>query len=199
MTDVRRAGPQDAEVIVATLAAAFQDDPFMVWALPAAQRRRMVLPAQFASMERHVWRRRREVWLADDGASVAVWADERTWRYGVLDGLRLAWPMLRLYGSDLGRLQAANRRVDRHHPREPHAYLELLGTDPARTGAGLATAVLRPVLARCDAERRAAYLWTARQENVAFYGRHGFTVDHVVDVAPGLRAWSCRREPTVVP
>ena len=52
--------------------------------------------------------------------------------------------------------------MERRHPREPHHYLALIGTDPAHQGRGIGTALLEPVLARCDAEGLPAYLESSK-------------------------------------
>lgn len=86
--------------------------------------------------------------------------------------------------------------VDRRHPREPHWYLALLGTDPSARGRGLASALLAPVLARCDEEGHFAYLETQMEANVAWYARAGFTVCHEIRLEATPPVWCLRREPS---
>ena len=62
----------------------------------------------------------------------------------------------------------------RYHPQEPHWYLPFIGVDPARQGNGLGAALLRPVLAQCDAARLPAYLELTNPRNRPLYERHGF-------------------------
>lgn len=62
------------------------------------------------------------------------------------------------------------------HPQEPHWYLPLIGTDPARQGRGHGSALLRHALAICDADRVPAYLEATSPRNVALYQRHGFEI-----------------------
>ncbi|MBW8767365.1 MAG: GNAT family N-acetyltransferase, partial [Geodermatophilales bacterium] len=61
-------------------------------------------------------------------------------------------------------------------PDRPHWWLAHLGTRPSARRQGLATAVLAPVLARCDEDglpaAAAAYTWA----NVRFLRRFGFEV-----------------------
>jgi GNAT superfamily N-acetyltransferase len=85
--------------------------------------------------------------------------------------------------------------VDRHHPREPHWYLALLATDPSAQGRGLASALLAPVLERCDREGTLAYLETQKEANVSWYARAGFTVDRKIALAGTPPIWCLRREP----
>jgi GNAT superfamily N-acetyltransferase len=64
--------------------------------------------------------------------------------------------------------------MERRHPREPHYYLSVLGVDPAHQGKGLGHRLVAPVLDRCDAERRLAWLESTNPKNHAFYRRLGF-------------------------
>jgi ribosomal protein S18 acetylase RimI-like enzyme len=62
------------------------------------------------------------------------------------------------------------------HPKEPHWYLPLIGTDPAKQGNGHGSALLRHALAICDRDRMPAYLEATSARNVPLYRRHGFEV-----------------------
>jgi GNAT superfamily N-acetyltransferase len=63
---------------------------------------------------------------------------------------------------------------------------------------GLGSELLQPVLARCDAEQKLAYLETARAENLPFYARHGFRVVHVLDEPGFPKLWLMLREPAAL-
>lgn len=71
---------------------------------------------------------------------------------------------------------AALDLLDRRHPREPHWYLFVVGSDPARRGRGLGHAVIAPVLDRCDEDGLPAYLESSNPANVPYYARMGFEV-----------------------
>ncbi len=83
-----------------------------------------------------------------------------------------------------------------YRPTEPHWYLGTIGIEPRRQRQGLGTALLTPVLERCDAEREIAYLECSRAENLAFYARLGFRVTDQVAVAfGGPTLWLMVRPP----
>jgi ribosomal protein S18 acetylase RimI-like enzyme len=65
-------------------------------------------------------------------------------------------------------------RIEKHHPSEPHWYLEAIGTVPEARGRGIGPSVLTPVLERCDATGLPAYLESSNPRNISFYERHGF-------------------------
>ena len=105
-------------------------------------------------------------------------------------------------GLLLGRLRnrraaaALLREVDRRHPTETHWYLALLSTDPGVQGRGLGTALMQPVLDRCDADGVPAYTETQKFENVAWYGRSGFEVIDEVRLPDTPVIWRLWREPS---
>jgi ribosomal protein S18 acetylase RimI-like enzyme len=65
-------------------------------------------------------------------------------------------------------------QMAKFHPEEPHWYLPLIGTDPARQGSGYGSALLRHALASCDRDRMPAYLEATSARNLPLYQRHGF-------------------------
>ena len=63
-----------------------------------------------------------------------------------------------------------------HHPKDRHWYLQMLGTQSERQGHGVGSAILTPVLERCDREGERVYLESTKERNIPFYTRHGFQV-----------------------
>ncbi|MDQ3739817.1 MAG: GNAT family N-acetyltransferase, partial [Actinomycetota bacterium] len=86
-------------------------------------------------------------------------------------------------------------RMERRHPRAPHFYLPTLGVAPEAQGRGLGSALLAPMLERCDVEGVGAYLESSKERNVAFYGRHGFRVVDEMTFPRGPRLWLMWRDP----
>ena len=86
--------------------------------------------------------------------------------------------------------------TDKIHPREKHFYLQFLGVDPDHQGRGLGTALMRPVLERCDREGCGAYLENSNAVNTPYYKRMGFKVTGLIDMGNGAPAlWPMWREP----
>ena len=81
------------------------------------------------------------------------------------------------------------------HPKEAHWYLGVLGTDPKHQNRGIGSALLRPVLARCDGGGDAAYLEASRPENVPYYERHGFEVVGEFQLPKGPPVWRMLHTP----
>lgn len=194
----RRAIDEDVGSLVEVLGRAFHDDPVACFMFATDRRRRRGLRRFFGIQLRHMYMADGEVWTTDDLAGAALWAPPGKPKPGWRDLWHLS-PLLRELVF-LGRRlpDAANllAEVDRRRPRQPHWYLATLGTEPARQGKGVGSALLSPVLERCDQEGLPAYLESSKERNLAFYGRHRFEVTGSFD-APGggPRLWFMWREP----
>ncbi len=177
-------------------ARAFADDPVWAWMCRNRMRRFASLASPFFTAETRNHLAAGTVWTVPGADAGALWAPPGAWRSTVPDLARLAPGALRLFGPHLPRSLSALASVDRVHPREPHWYLALLGTDPDHQGRGLGSAVLAPVLAVCDAEGTGAYLESSKESNLGFYARHGFEVTGTVRLGRGGPSmWTMWRDP----
>ena len=77
---------------------------------------------------------------------------------------------------------AVFEQMARHHPREPHWYLPLIGVDPSQQRKGHGSALLQHGLLRCDRDHVPAYLESTNPVNVPLYERHGFEVVATIQV-----------------
>ena len=127
------------------------------------------------------------------GAS--IWCAPDAWKVRLRDIARIAPTLTTVFGAGLPRALIALQRLEHLHPKEPHYYLEFIGTDPDAQGNGVGSALLAPMLERCDQEQMPAYLESSKESNVAFYARHGFSVSHVMQHPGGPQQWLMWREP----
>lgn len=187
---MRRAATEDIATISASLARAFDDDPVMAWVFPDAGARQSRL-ARFFAIEAEATLPQGEVWMSEGGHSAALWSPPGHWRMNLSTVLRVA----PLVGARAPLLLRGFRGVEHRHPRWPHWYLAVLGTDPAMQGRGLGSAVMAPVLNRCDEQGIGAYLESSKEANVPYYRRHGFEVVEVVSLLRGPQLWLMWRHP----
>src|SRR3954454_17032844 len=87
--------------------------------------------------------------------------------------------------SPLSSCRTAAGGTPRHHPQPAHWYLYYLGTRPGRQSAGIGTALLRPMLERCDSEGVPAYLEATSARNRTLYRRHGFEDQKALNLPDG--------------
>ncbi len=193
---VRRATSADVPALAAMLTRAFLDDPVAEWAFPQAHLRPRAL-------ER--FQRRRllqllgedEVWTSEELTCAALWAPPGRWRTTLREDAVLlecfAHPRLlaRAPLALFGWLGLERR----HPPHPPHYYLAVLGTDPEHQGRGLGSALLAPVLERCDEDGVGAYLESSKERNVDFYARHGFRATGKIRLLHGPPMWPMWRDP----
>jgi GNAT superfamily N-acetyltransferase len=190
----RTATSADLPAIGRTFTRAFRGDPVWEWLVPDPARWQRGVPYvfRFATAE-HV--PHETVLVTPDVTACAVWTPPGHRSNDLREALavpRLALTFRRRSLAGL-RFQAAMKR---HHPREPHWYLAILGTDPSHQGRGLGSAVLQPMLDRCDDEGLPAYLESSKEANLAYYRRHGFEVTQEVRPVEGAPPiWLMWREP----
>jgi ribosomal protein S18 acetylase RimI-like enzyme len=69
------------------------------------------------------------------------------------------------------------------HVREPHYYVRDIGVHPDTQGRGLGSALMRPLLDRCDQEGLSAYIEASSERSAALYERLGF--QHIKELRVG--------------
>ncbi len=180
---VRPARREDFAALAEVLARAFYDDPVTAWFYPNP-RRRLAHARRFFAIRLRQLAPQRLVFATADLSGACLWAGPGRWREDTRQSLMLL-PMLPVLAPRLRRITRAVRMIERHHPEEPHYYLSVIGTDPEVQGTGIGSALLAPVLERCDAERTPAFLECSQEGNVRFYSRHGFAVRERVELPDG--------------
>lgn len=193
---VRRASAADVPALARMLARAFFDDPVAGWAWrPDALRERAFERFQVIRLRQLL--RDEEVWTTADLSAAALWAPPRRWIVGWRETMQFgrAFAHPRLFAR-LPLVAYGWHRLELAHPHKPpHWYLAVLGTDPARQGQGLGSAVLRPALEQSDRDGVAAYVESSKERNIDFYARHGFRVTGELRLLRGPLMWAMWREP----
>ena len=193
---VRKARMEDVPRLADALARAFDGDPPMRWFLPDPETRVERARRLFDVMLRRVHIARDHCYTTEELSGGALWVPPGTWRLSVVDQVALLPGMLRVFGRGLGRAQRGLTVMESGHPRAVHYYLDSLGVEPRWQGRGLGSALMRPVLERCDAERMPAYLNAGSPGSRDLYLRHGFHVTEefrLPDGGPPL--WRMWRDP----
>ena len=193
---VRLAAVDERERLAEALTAAFFDDPVMTWILSDPIRRPRRLAAMFAVLLKGHYLPLQTVWTTPDIAGGALWAPPGHGVVPITTVIRNGIDLLRALGTQSIRAMRALTHVEQLHPKDPHWYLGVLGTRPERQGTGVGSALLAPVLARCDDEGVPAYLESSKESNIAFYRRHGFAVTGEIPLpGGGPTVWPMWRDP----
>jgi GNAT superfamily N-acetyltransferase len=136
-----------------------------------------------------------EVWLDEDGLGAAIWRGPGGYPEPLSAQLRLLPSFLRLFPREFVRATRAMNALARVHPREPHWYLLAVGVVPEATGQGRGSALLEPVLTRCDADGLPAYLEASSADNLRLYERLGFEPRDEMEVFRDVRVRPMYRAP----
>ena len=190
---VRRARREDFQPLAAMLARAFYDDPVTSWFYPNP-RRRLGRAQRFFAIRLRQLADQDLIYTTPEHSGAALWTQPGRWREDLAQSLMLL-PMLPVLLPRIVRSTRAVREIERRHPVVPHYYLSVLGTDPDQQGGGIGSALLAPVLRRCDDEGVAAYLESSKESNIGFYEGHGFAVTDRIDLPDGPPLWFMWREP----
>jgi ribosomal protein S18 acetylase RimI-like enzyme len=190
----RTASAADVPALAATLTRAFDDDPLTTWLFPNADARRRKLPTFFRALLRASLPFG-EVYTTEDARCAAIWNPPGAFPLGWYQDARLGLTTTRLVGLRITTCARGLMYFASHHPRERHWYLQMLGTDPDWQGRGAGSAIMAPVLERCDAEHERVYLESSKERNIPFYERHGFRVTAEIQVPAGPVVWAMWRDP----
>ncbi len=196
-TQAHQASPEEYPEIVKTLGRAFSDDPIVHWLIrPGADyqqridRLYWVLTVKFAH-------KNGEILCTDNHKGAALWYPPGKAHIPFIEQLKVLPDLINVAG--LGRLPkrlSAMQQVQNQHPKEPHYYLQAIGVDPSYQGRGYSSALMNPILQRCDEQRLGAYLESSKEDNIPIYRRFGFEVTRQVNLSRhGPSVWLMWRDP----
>jgi GNAT superfamily N-acetyltransferase len=178
------------------MARAFQDDPVFRWMVPDDSERIRRSERGFALYLRKVYLPHDECYTTEDVVGGALWLPPDEWHLGPLAQLRLAPGMIAAMGGRTPQVLRAISTLESNHPKERHWYLPFVGVEPEAQGRGLGTALMRPILERCDHDGIPAYLEATAPRNRACYERQGFEVFEEFHFPKGgPPSWRMWREP----
>ena len=142
------------------------------------------------------------VFTTEELNGVAIWyppEPSNCWKASTLRHLSLTHKWISIAGMRrFPALFVADEMVNKHHlaVKEPHYYLSIIGVHPAHQGRGVASHLIRHVLHICSERGVQAFLETATERNLGFYGQHGFKlIDQYVLPQNGPKVWTMIYEP----
>ncbi len=177
--------------MAAQMARTFWDDPVSIYVFPKESRREPGLRAFFRTQMRADYLPFGGCYVAEGYAGSAIWAPAGKPLLTGLRGILTMVPVLPYVAANLAATLRLLNLVESLHPHEPHWYLASLGTAVDQQGKGIGGALMRPVLAHCDAEGMPCYLESSKERNVPFYRRHGFEVVKEVRLPDGPPCGRC--------
>jgi GNAT superfamily N-acetyltransferase len=167
--------------VVDTVVAAFAADPAFQHFFPGEE-----YADQAPIFVRHLFDERTPyggVWVAEEGAAVALWNPP---------GVVPAWPPPGQSEAVVRRLDRYDRAVHQLLPTDPHWYLGVLATHPDHAGRRLGRSVMTAGLDRARQDGLPAYLETVTRTNVAIYTASGWQIAGTTSVDE-LDVWVLRQ------
>lgn len=185
MDTARAALWQDAGPISEALARAFSDDPLISFLLRDGRNR----PARMAKLFKLFFKLALPYGACDVTSgyeAVALWRPPGRWHIPFHHYIRNVRELRAIFGFGRGfRPARVMAQVDARHPKQPHFYLQVIGTDPVAQGKGYGGLVLRRHLAVADREGLPAYLESSKEQNIPFYRSFGFEVTGEINLKNG--------------
>jgi ribosomal protein S18 acetylase RimI-like enzyme len=197
-TPIRRADSEtgDQELVTDIVTRSFADDPLLNWIVLQDDRRaqrigrlvktsvELFMPAGETFIE--TGGKGCALWVNPASPSLSLWQTARvTVMLGSVAGYRRLPEMIEFYAQ-----------FERLAPSEPAFHLFYLAVLPEARGQGTASALLQPVLQRCDEECIPAYLENSNSANLPLYERLGFRLTRqwrITDTGPSI--WCMYRDP----
>jgi GNAT superfamily N-acetyltransferase len=153
------------------------------------------VPESFALVTRAFLRHHQTYTTRGDVVEAALWAPPGAVPVSGPDAEELGQRIVELAGPDAPRFLGVNKLFDDNHPTGSYWYLRFLGVAPAWQGQGIGSALMTPVLARCDREGVRAYLDATSQRNRRLYERHGFAAEEPFAPPGGPPLWPMWHQP----
>ncbi len=192
-TTVRPAAWSDAPALSATLGRAFHDDPVMAHFLPDAAARARVLSRVFRLMFK-LGLPHGACFVTGGYEAVTLWRPPNGWHVHLKDYIVNAPELFGIFGLGVFNVMATLDRVEKVHPKEPHWYLQAIGTDPDKQGKGFGSLIMRERLAVADAAGLPCYLESSKDTNIPIYRSFGFEVTGEINIPDGPTIWPMWRK-----
>ena len=172
----RAAVASDAQAISETLGRAFVDDPLTCFFLPDETQRPAKMPRLFKLLFK-LGLPHGACDVTSGYEAAALWRPPDQWHIPFYQYITNGPDFVGLFGVANGlRVMSAMDVIEKRHPKEPHYYLQAIGTDPAKQGKGFGGIVMRRQLAVADAKGLPAYLESSKEKNIPIYQSFGFEV-----------------------
>jgi len=185
----RPATAADADAAAATLARAFADDPLICFLLRDEARRPAAMPKLFKMLFK-LGLPHGACDVTTGYEAVALWRPPGAWHIPFHQYITNGAAFIDIFGLG-GALQVMGAMdvIEKRHPHEPHWYLQVLGTDPARQGKGYGGVAIRRQLALADAAGKPCYLESSKDSNIPIYKNFGFEVTGELTLPNGPTIW----------
>ena len=192
---VRDATWADSGFVSEMMARAFMDDPLIGHFLPEPVRRRRNLSRVFRLLLK-MGLPYRACYTTSGFEAAAFWRPPNGWHVPFWQYIVNGPEMLGIFGRGALQVMTAMDVIEKRHPKEPHWYLQAIGTDPAKQGKGYGSLVMRHQLVAADSARLPCYLESSKASNIPIYQSFGFRLTGEIVLPGGPTIFPMWREAT---
>jgi hypothetical protein len=198
-TDFRQLALSDTEKAAQVISQAFINDPLIAFMLPIKRTRIKTLYKFFRAYGEINIKNNRGYGYGEPLQGIAFWKFPNQGNISIsIKSLTFFLPLLlTFYPIGYFRAKAILQQIESLHKKyadEPHYYLDNIGIAPEAQGKGIASKLIRPILAMADTQKVVTYTDTVTQSNVAFYEHFGFKcVEQCPIGKTGITVWALRR------
>ena len=193
----RQAEPGEYVAVARLLAEVFYDDPMYAWLVPDKTRRMKAITGLFeTACQVLATADPAAVWTTDAFLGGAIWTPPGRPNPSIAMAWRVASDMI--FGLRWGMLRQMEVERSLTPIRERHWYLNTIGVAASERGRGIGSALLAPIVARCDRDRLPIYLNTNTDDNIRFYRSNGFEVIREIELDRGrMHLFEMKRQPQI--
>ena len=193
-TTVRKTETADVDIVSQMLARAFSDDPVMLHFLPQEAGRDAKLARLFKLLHKLALPHK-SCFTTQNYECATLWRPPNEWHLPWWQYVVNAPDMLGVFGGGAFKVMGAMDHIEKVHPKKPHWYLQVIGTDPPKQGKGFAGVLMRSQLAVADASGVPCYLESSKDTNIPVYRSFGFEIVREIHLPNGPTLWPMWRDP----
>ncbi len=190
---VRQAVAADFTPLSQSLARAFYTDPVFSFLLPDDATRLGKLETVMGIFF-NLGLPHGACYTTDEYESVTLWRPPNGWHVPFWTYIVNGPALLSTFGAGVFRSLAVVDMMEKIHPKEPHWYLQTIGTDPRFQGKGYGGVIMRDRLAAVDAAHMPCYLESSKDTNIPIYQNFGFELTGEIQVPDGPKIWPMWRK-----
>ena len=155
------------------LARAFWDDPLTSHLLPDETTRGTKLPRMMGLLIK-LGSAHGSCFMTSGCEAATLWRPPYKWHMPLWQYVTNAGDLLAVFGANAFGVMATMDEIEKHHPKMPHWYLQVIGTEPDKQGKGFGSLIMREQLRKADAARLPCYLESSKTSNIPIYQSFGF-------------------------
>jgi GNAT superfamily N-acetyltransferase len=124
-----------------------------------------------------------------------LWMPSERVHARLFDRARITPDFVRCVGvSRVAKIFRFFSKVEGSYPKEPHVYVQFIGTDPGSRGSGLAYAYLQHAIQFADVNSRPIYAETSNPDNLPIWAKAGLVEDGILEFGDGApTVWQMKR------